>query len=118
MTKQITLAANSYSATNLKSALQQQLDATFGLNRVQVGLNGKQLTFTAQNTAMSVSSGTQNNGLSQLGFSNGASVNSSYSTLSQIGITTGDYSENGELHLDTATLTTALQNDPDGVLRF
>lgn len=36
-------------------------------------------------------------------------------TLSSIGITTGDYSENGKLIIDETKLKQAIQNNPDGV---
>ena len=76
------------------------------------------MTFTTNNSALTVTSGTQNNCLNLLGFSSGDNVSASYNTLSQIGITTGDYTENGQLTLDTSTLTTALANDPDGVINL
>ena len=121
-TEQITLDAGTYTADQLKVALQQKLDNTFGTNRVQVSadtmIKGKQLTFTTNNVAMSFSNGTKNNGLNLLGLNSGQSVSASYSTLSQIGITTGDYSENGALHLDTTKLANALESDPDAVMRL
>lgn len=39
-----------------------------------------------------------------------------YSTLSSIGITTGDYTENGKLYIDEDTLMNALNDDPDAVM--
>lgn len=38
-----------------------------------------------------------------------------YNSAASIGITTGDYSENGKLYLDEAKLKKALQEDPDAV---
>ncbi|HEX3043164.1 MAG TPA: flagellar filament capping protein FliD [Bacillota bacterium] len=121
-TREIVLTERAYTSTeyNLLGAdLQQKLDSAFGTNRIRVALNGSNgLTFTSQNTPMTLSNGSQNNGLGVLGFSNGANVKATYSMLSQIGITTGSYTENGKLHLDTEVLQNALANDPDGVLRL
>lgn len=41
-----------------------------------------------------------------------------YKTLSSVGITTGDYSEKGKLHLNEEDLRTALAADPDGVMNL
>ncbi|HEX3044357.1 MAG TPA: flagellar filament capping protein FliD, partial [Bacillota bacterium] len=116
------MTERAYASTeyNLLGAdLQQKLDSAFGTNRIRVALNGSNgLTFTSQNAPMTLSNGSQNNGLGLLGFSNGANVKATYSMLSQIGITTGSYTENGKLHLDTQVLQNALANDPDGVLRL
>jgi flagellar hook-associated protein 2 len=117
-TKIIKLDPKVYSAAALKSALQAKLDESFGVNRVKVSATDNKISFTTQNVQMQVNSGIQNDILSQLGFMNGDSKNTSYNTLSQIGITTGDYSENGKLHLNTAKLTAALEKDPDGVIRL
>jgi flagellar hook-associated protein 2 len=117
-TKQITLDAKAYATTDLKSVLQERLDNAFGVNRVRVSLNDNKVAFMSQNIAMTISSGSQNDALSKLGFISGNSVSPSFNTLSQIGITTGDYSENGKLHLDTNKLTAALEKDPEGVLRL
>ena len=40
-------------------------------------------------------------------------ISGSYNSLSAIGITTGDYTEGGQLHLDTDTLKAALQANPN-----
>jgi flagellar hook-associated protein 2 len=121
-TREISLTERSYTSAEynlLTKDLQQKLDTAFGTNRIQVALNGSnELTFTSQNAPMTLTNGSQNNGLGLLGFSNGATVKASYSMLSQIGITTGSYTENGKLHLDTDVLQNALANDPDGVLRL
>jgi flagellar hook-associated protein 2 len=117
-TKQIKLAPKTYTAAELKGALQQKLDEAFGVNRVKVSMSNNQVSFTTSNIQMKVGVGAQNDILSQLGFISGDTAYSSYNTLSQIGITTGDYSENGKLHLDTKKLTAALQQDPEGVIRL
>jgi flagellar hook-associated protein 2 len=39
-------------------------------------------------------------------------------TLNDIGIATGTYSENGQLHIDTTKLNSALQNNPDDVMQL
>ncbi len=118
ITKPIKLDPKSYSATDLKGALQEKLDEAFGVNRVKVSASDNKISFTTENVQMKVNSGAQNDILSQLGFMNSDIKYSSCNTLSQIGITTGDYSENGKLHLDTTKLTAALQKDPDGVIRL
>ncbi len=117
-TRVIKLDPQVYSVTTLKSALQEKLDESFGVNRVRVSISDSKISFATENVPMKINSGAQNDILSQLGFMNGDKKDSSYNTLSQIGIQTGDYSENGKLHLDTAKLTSALQNDPDGVIRL
>ena len=117
-TRVIKLDPQVYSVTTLKRALQEKLDESFGVNRVRVSISDSKISFAAENVPMKINSGAQNDILSQLGFMNGDKKDSSYNTLSQIGIQTGDYSENGKLHLDTAKLTSALQNDPDGVIRL
>lgn len=42
-------------------------------------------------------------------------LNGSFDALSEIGITTGSYSENGKLHLDEDKLKEALSTDADGI---
>jgi flagellar hook-associated protein 2 len=120
--REIVLTETSYDSTQylqLAGDIQPKLDAAFGSGRVKVSLTGSNaITFTSQNSTMIVENGAQYNGLSLLGFSNGATVKGSYNHLSQIGITTGGYLENGKLYLDTDKLTAALQNDPDGVMRL
>lgn len=117
-TKQITLDPKIYSGNDLKSILQGKVNDAFGINRIQVGLSDNKISFTSQNINMTVSSGTQNDALSKLGFISGDSVKPSFNNLSQIGIATGDYSENGRLHLDTNKLNNALETDPEGVMRL
>jgi len=41
-----------------------------------------------------------------------------YDNLTEIGITTGQYYENGKLHLDVDQLREALTNDPEGVMEL
>ncbi|MEN6390754.1 MAG: flagellar filament capping protein FliD [Syntrophomonas sp.] len=41
-----------------------------------------------------------------------------YKTLSSVGITTGDYSEKGKLHIDEEDLRAALADDPEGVMNM
>lgn len=41
-----------------------------------------------------------------------------YKTLSSVGITTGDYSEKGKLHIDEDELRAALADDPEGVMNM
>jgi flagellar hook-associated protein 2 len=121
-TKEISLTERSYTATEYKDLvkdIQNKLDAAFGYNRVKVGLNGSNaITLTSQNQAMTLNSASQNSGLGQLGFNDGANVKATYSNITQIGITTGSYYEKGKLSLDTEALEEALQNDPDGVIRL
>jgi Flagellar capping protein len=117
-TKQIKLDPKTYSGSDLRRVLQEKLDDAFGVNRVKVSLSDNKVSFATPNVQMKVDSGSQNDILSQLGFISGDTVYPSYNTLSQIGITTGDYSENGKLHLDTKKLTEALQKNPDGVIRL
>jgi flagellar hook-associated protein 2 len=45
-------------------------------------------------------------------------LNGSFDTLSEIGITTGQYSENGKIHLDVDKLKQALADDADGVIEL
>ncbi len=58
----------------------------------------------------SLASGMRNNFTDRI-----AGVSGKYTSASSIGITTGDYSENGKLYLDEAKLKKALQEDPDAV---
>ncbi|HBE76232.1 MAG TPA: hypothetical protein DDW65_00365, partial [Firmicutes bacterium] len=118
ITKQIVLAPKTYSGNDLQGALQGKLDDAFGVNRVKVSMSGDKISFNTPNIQMKIDSGAQNDILSQLGFISGDTAYPSYNTLSQIGITTGDYSENGKLHLDPKKLTAALQKDPNGVIRL
>ncbi|MCL6591281.1 MAG: flagellar filament capping protein FliD [Firmicutes bacterium] len=121
-TREISLDERSYTSGeyNLLTAdLQRKLDMAFGTNRIRVAVtSNNELTFTSQNASMTLANASQNNGLGLLGFSNGATVKATFSQLSQIGITTGYYTEKGKLHLDTDALQNALANDPDGVLRL
>lgn len=41
-----------------------------------------------------------------------------YKTLSSVGITTGEYSENGKLHINEEDLRAALAEDPEGVMNM
>ena len=120
--REIALTETSYDSAQyslLAIDIQQKLDSTFGSGRVKVSLSSSnQLTFTSQNSTMTVENGSQYNGLNLLGFNSGATIKASYSNLSQIGITTGNYLENGKLYLNTDKLKTALESDPDGVIRL
>jgi flagellar hook-associated protein 2 len=49
---------------------------------------------------------------------NGVTSVSQYTSLSQIGITTGQWYENGKLYIDETTLRQAIQNDPNGVMQL
>jgi flagellar hook-associated protein 2 len=49
---------------------------------------------------------------------NGVTSVSGYNTLSQIGITTGQWYENGKLYIDEDKLRSAIQNDPNGVMQL
>lgn len=49
---------------------------------------------------------------------NGVTSVSQYTTLSQIGITTGEWYENGKLYIDETKLRQAIQNDPNGVMQL
>jgi flagellar hook-associated protein 2 len=48
----------------------------------------------------------------------GVTSQSQYSSLSQIGITTGQWYENGKLYIDEDKLRAAIQNDPNGVMQL
>lgn len=120
-TKEIQLDQLSYNPSQyslLVADIQRKLDLTFGTNRVKVSLNNGAISFTSQNETITLNDGSQNNGLNLLGFQNGATVSASYNQLSQIGITTGQYWENGKLYLDKDVLQQALAKDPDGVIRL
>lgn len=45
-------------------------------------------------------------------------LSGTYKTLSSVGITTGDYSEKGKLHIDEDALRAALADDPEGVMNM
>ena len=122
-TEEIVLDEGSYSTKEdyqvLVKDIQRKFDLKFGTGRVGVGLSsGNSITFTTQNETLTLNSSVQNNGLNSIGFSNGATVKATYNRLSQIGITTGDYSENGKLYLDKEVLQKALTEDPDGIIRL
>ncbi len=120
-TREIVLAETAYTNTDydlLASDIQKQLDLNFGINTVQVALSGDSLTFTSHNLAMTLDNASQSNGLNALGFSSGMKVTAKYDRLEQIGLTTGDYSENGKLYLDKTKFEEALADDPDGVIRL
>ena len=122
-TEEIVLDAGTYSSRQdyqiLVQDIQRKFDLKFGSGRVKVELSsGNTITFTTQNETLTLNSSGQNNGLNAIGFSDGATVKATYNRLSQIGITTGDYSENGKLYLDKETLQQALAEDPEGVIRL
>ncbi|MGE5581379.1 MAG: flagellar filament capping protein FliD [Bacillota bacterium] len=127
-TKQIILDPLSYDLSDSAQSklflddLQRKLNLAFGPNRIKAAIttinDNKQISLTTQNASMTLTSGAQNDGLAQLGFSAGQSVKVNYTQLSQIGITTGSYTDNGKLYLDTEKLKAALANDPDGVMRL
>ncbi len=125
-TREIELDIRSYTANEydkLAADVQQKLDVAFGSGSIRVELNGsKQLTFTTSNVKLAFNNGSSNNGLGLLGLQDGATSQTTFNTLAQIGITTatgaGAYKENGKLYLDKAKLSTALLQDPDGVIRL
>lgn len=122
-TEEIVLDEGSYSTKEdyqvLVQDLQRKFDLKFGTGRVRVELgSGNNITFITQNETITLNSSGQNNALNAIGFSDGASVKATYNRLSQIGITTGDYKENGKLYLDKEVLQKALAEDPDGVIRL
>lgn len=122
-TEEIILDAGTYSNKDgyqiLVQDIQRKFDLKFGSDRVKVALSsGNNITFTTQNESLTLNSSGQNNGLNAIGFSDGATVKATYNRLSQIGITTGDYTENGKLYLDKEALQKALAEDPDGVIRL
>lgn len=122
-TEEIILDAGTYSNREdyqiLIQDIQRKFDLKFGSGRVKVTLgSGNTITFTTQNETLTLNSSGQNNGLNAIGFSDGATVKATYNRLSQIGITTGDYTENGKLYLDKDALEKALAEDPDGVIRL
>jgi hypothetical protein len=122
-TEEIVLDEGSYNTKEdyqvLVKDIQRKFDLKFGVGRVKVALeSGNNITFTTQNETLTLNSSGQNNGLNAIGFSDGATVKATYNRLSQIGITTGDYTENGKLYLDKDVLQKALAEDPDGVIRL
>lgn len=122
-TEEIVLDEGSYNTKEdyqvLVKDIQRKFDLKFGTGRVKVALeSGNNITFTTQNETLTLSGSGQNNGLNAIGFSDGATVKATYNSLSQIGITTGDYTENGKLYLDKDALQKALTEDPDGVIRL
>ncbi len=121
-TQEISLTERSYTVdqyNELVRDIQNKLDAAFGSGRVKVNLSGSNgLTFSTQNQTMTLNSASQFNGLEKLGFVNGVNVKATYNNVSQIGITTGSYYENGKLYLNTEMLEQALQDDPEGVMRL
>lgn len=122
-TEEIILDIGTYSNKEdykvLVQDIQRKFDLKFGTGRVKVELSsGNTITFTTQNETLTLNSSGQNNGLNAIGFSDGATVKATYNRLSQIGITTGNYTENGKLHLDKEALQKALAEDPEGVVRL
>ena len=122
-TEEIILDEGSYSTKAdyqvLAQDIQRKIDLKYGSGRVKVELgSGNIIKFTTQNENLTLNSSGQNNGLNAIGFSDGATVKATYNRLSQIGITTGDYTENGKLYLDKEALQKALAEDPDGVIRL
>lgn len=122
-TEEIVLDGGTYSNKEeyqvLVQDIQRKFDLKFGSGRVKVELgSGNNISFTTQNESLTLNNSGSNNGLNSIGFSDGATVKATYNRLSQIGITTGDYSENGKLYLDEEALQKALTEDPDGVIRL
>lgn len=121
-TREIELDRKIYSDTQynvLADDIQKKLDLTFGTNRIRVSVSAnKALTFTTQNTAMTLSDGSSSNGLNLMGISSGANVKAGYDRLSQIGITTGSYSEDGKLYFNKDNFQAALTKDPNSVMRL
>ncbi len=125
-TREIQLDIRSYSSSeygSLVGDMQQKLDAAFGKGSIKVALNSNnQLSLTTNNTKITLNNGSSSSGLNQLGFSDGATLQTTVNTLAQIGITTATgadaYTENGKLYLDKDKLAAALQQDPEGVIRL
>jgi flagellar hook-associated protein 2 len=122
-TEEIVLDEGSYNTKEdyqvLVKDIQRKFDLKFGAGRVKVALeSGNNITFTTQNETLTLNGSGQNNGLNAIGFSDGATIKATYNQLSQLGITTGDYTENGKLYLDKDVLQKALAEDPDGVIRL
>lgn len=121
-TREISLTERSYAVDeygDFVKDIQNKLDAAFGYRQVTVSLNGSNaITFTSQNQTMTLNNAGESNGLDKLGFNNGVSISAAYDHITQIGISTGSYLENGKLYLNTDTLEQALQNDPDGVMQL
>ncbi len=116
--KEIVLDENSVTLDQVKTDLQQKLNQAYGQGLIKVEIKNNAIKLTTQNNTLTLNSGSINDGLSLLGFNNGATVSAGYDRLSQIGITTGDYSENGKLYFDKETFQTALEKDPEGVVRL
>lgn len=122
-TEEIVLDSGTYSTKDdyrvLAQDIQRKFDLKFGTGRVKVELDsGNNILFTTQNESLTLNNSGSNNGLGAIGFGDGATVKATYNRLSQIGITTGDYTENGKLYLDKDALQRALTEDPDGVIRL
>jgi flagellar hook-associated protein 2 len=121
-TREITLDPKTYGSTEYNvfvADIQKKLDLAFGANRIKASISGNNsLVFASQNTAMTVSDASANNGLNLLGFSSGANVKAGYDRLSQIGITTGGYTEDGKLYFNKDSFKAALINNPSGVMRL
>lgn len=118
-TKEIVLDPKSYTRDQLKTTLQTKFDLAFGTGAITVGSTGSgALKFTTNNIAFTFNDASDQNAIGQLGLSNGATVKAGYNSLSQIGITTGYYSENGKLYFDQEKFKAALADDPDSVIRM
>lgn len=116
--REIILDEASVTLDQAKADLQQKLNLVYGQGQILVEIKNNALQLTTQNTALTLNSGSTNDGLNLLGFYDGATVSASYDRLSQIGITTGEYTENGKLHLDKEAFQAALEKDPDAVVRL
>ncbi|HEX7713209.1 MAG TPA: flagellar filament capping protein FliD [Bacillota bacterium] len=118
-TKEIVLDPTTYTRDDLKTALQNKFDLAFGTGAITVGSTGSgALKFTTNNISFTFNDADDQNALGQLGLGNGATVKVGYTALSQIGITTGDYTENGKLYFDQDKFKAALANDADSVIRL
>ena len=121
-TRELIMDERSYNSSQydvLADDLQKKINLAFGTNAVQVAVSSDhQLQLTSQNIAFSLSNGTESTGLNLLGFSTGASVTATYDRLDQLGIKTGDWSENGKLYFDKTKFEAALQSNPEGVRRL
>ncbi len=119
VTKEITIDEASYNRLELGNALQKEFDLTFGTGAIKVGVTGSgALKFTTNNIGFTFNDADSQNGLSQLGLSNGATVKAGYSSLSQIGITTGYYTENGKLNFDEEKFAAAMAENPESAIRL
>ncbi len=121
-TEEIKLDEGTYAKADYKvliQDIQRKFDLKFGSGRVKVELGSNNaISFITQNENLTLNNSGTNNGLSTIGFGDGATVKATYNRLSQIGITTGDFTENGKLYLDKDALQKALTEDPDGVIRL